>query len=99
MDSRKKIAVILMAGILIALAFNLNVIFAQVYKKDQGAARGDDLVLIEEKIDKIMDMISEKSNSDKLNKEISIKLDKILSNQEKILRELEIVKVRASMKG
>ncbi|TBR19607.1 hypothetical protein EPO66_00655 [bacterium] len=99
MDNRKKIAIVSMAIVLTVLFFNLNVILAQVYKKDQGSARGDDLVLIEEKMDKIMEMITEKSNPDKVNKEISIKLDKILSNQEKILKELEVVKVRASMKG
>ncbi len=96
MKNSKKTAIALISGVLLILFFNLKSISAQGHKKDQGSFAGDGLVLIEEKIDKIMDMISQKGSLDKANKEVTVKLDKILSNQEKILSELEIVKVRAT---
>lgn len=38
------------------------------------------------------------SNLEKINREILNKLDQVLSNQEKIMEELKIIKVRASRK-
>lgn len=43
-----------------------------------------------------LDMLSK--NTETANKELARKLDQVLSNQEKILKELVIVKIRASKK-
>ncbi len=100
MINGKKAAVVLIAGILMVLTFRLNMISAQGYKKGSDFVERDDLALMEEKIDKILGILSGKTGQEqeKTNKEILARLSQILSNQEKILSELDVVKIRATRK-
>jgi hypothetical protein len=94
----KKTAMILMVGLFMVLVFRLNMISAQGYKKGSDFVERDELALVEEKIDKIINILSEKGAQEKSDKEILNKLNQVLSNQEKILAELDVVKIRATRK-
>lgn len=81
---------ILLLGIAIFLSFGLNLtLSAQDYYKKQKAAPAQEIP---------EEAVSEEKYKDleKGQQAILKKLDQVLSGQEKILKELEIVKVRAS---
>lgn len=83
---KKLLTVILLLGFLV-MAVRLNPGNAQ---RESGQLY-DEAVLI-----KIQEQLGELANAAKENKEILRKLEQVLSAQQKILDELEIVKVRAS---
>lgn len=95
---RKKTIVIMLIAVFAVLVFKLTITSAQRSDRDSDYARKEELALIEEKIDKVLDMLPEKGSQTHANRDISAKLDQIISNQQKILSELEVVKVRASKK-
>ncbi len=92
----KKIVIIFFIVLFMVLAFRLTLILAQKYEREGEFVDKDYLLVIEEKIDKVLSLIQEKGNREKFNQEINAKLDRLLTNQEKILNELEVVKVRAT---
>ncbi len=85
----KKLWLVFIALIVLAGFVKVSIVRAQ---KNPELVKEEALERIEQKLDGL-------SSPGQNTKEISRKLDLILSNQEKILRELEIVKVRVSMKG
>ena len=85
----KKICIALL--VVLAVFAGIKVSLSQAQREP--AQYGDDKALA-----RIDSKLEELSNMAKENKEISRKLDLVLSNQEKILSEMEIVKVRASTK-
>ena len=89
----KKISIILLMIISLTLAFQLTKIFGQRYAQEEEFV---DLVVIEEKIDRVLSLLQERDQRERFEREISAKLDKVLTNQERIFRELEIVKIRAT---
>jgi len=89
---RKIFLILAISGLVFfGLRFSLQ---AQRYTKEEPAPYPydytEDLGRIEAKVDKLS------TSLDNTNKEILKKLDQVLSNQTKIISELEIVKVRAS---
>lgn len=60
-------------------------------EEEQPEAGYSDLERLEEKIDLLLKLMKEKDSA-----QISGKLDQVLSNQNKIINELGIIKVRAS---
>lgn len=95
---RKKMIVVIIIAVFAVLAFRLTSTLAQRHDRDSGYVNKEDFALIEEKIDKILSILPEKGSQELVNRNISDKLDQIISNQQKILSELEVVKVRASKK-
>jgi hypothetical protein len=87
----KKAIIILIIVILIGLGLSLRSVFAQRYYEQKPMVACEDLILIEENLDKALALLKEKGN-----KEILKKLDQILQNQAQIKDELKIIKVRAS---
>ena len=89
----KRIMFILVITIFFCFSFVLGLKAQQRYYEPEEM----DLSDFSERLSKIETNMNKLSvNLDNSHKEISKKLDRILSNQEKILSELEIVKVRAS---
>ena len=64
--------------------------FVQMPKAQTASFESADSEILAAKIDKLF------ADIDKTNKEISKKLDQVLSNQANIMKELEIVKIRAT---
>lgn len=87
----KRIIFILAITIFFCFGFGLG-LRAQRYPEEETVSPdfSEGFTQIEAKIDKLS------LSLDKTDKEILKKLDQVLSNQEKIFKELEIIKIRAS---
>lgn len=73
----------------VVLSFGIAMTVAESEEQPEGSYL--DLSRLGEKVDLLLKLIKEKDNT-----QISNKLDQVLSNQNKIISELEIIKVRAS---
>ncbi len=81
------------AGLFIVLLFVAGIQINSIRAQKETEEFYDDktLINIEKKLDEL-------SMASKENKEILRKLDQVLSNQERILAELDVVKIRATRK-
>ena len=90
----KRIMFILVITIFFCFSFVLGLKAQQRYTDPDEQTALSDFSETLTKIETAMNKLS--TSLDNTNKEILKKLDQVLSNQEKIINELEIVKVRAS---
>lgn len=98
LEMAKKIIIVLFAASAMVFVFRLSSTLAQRNDRGSEYAQKYDFTLLEEKIDKILNMLPERGRQEQVNREISAKLDQVLANQQRILSELDVVKVRATRK-
>ncbi|MDD5731222.1 MAG: hypothetical protein PHN57_08895 [Candidatus Omnitrophica bacterium] len=83
----KKIIVIVLAAILISVAWKLNV---KAQKSQEETNPMEVLARLESSVARLQ------GNLDSSDKETAAKLNEILDNQEKILKQLDIIRIRAT---
>ena len=87
----KKIFITLVLTIFVSLGFGLRAIFAQKYNMQQSMVSDNSLIIIEEKLDRVLSKLDKQSDTKMLEK-----LDQILKNQDNIRQQLNIIRIRAS---
>lgn len=87
----KKIVFILIIAILLGLGIGFKIVSMAQSEEEMVTYR--DLNRLEEKLDRILDLLKEKGDR---NKEILARLGQVLSNQQEMKEELYIIKIRAS---
>jgi len=94
----RKIIIIIAIAFFAVLAFRLSFTSAQRSGRESDFVTRDEFSILSDKVDKVLSMLPEKGGQEAVNREISSKLDQVLQNQQRIFADLDIIKVRASVK-